>query len=447
MSKELSTDIQEELKSLFSKGDFSSAVEVLNTLHPVDVAEMIKELEIEDQFQIYEALEDEIKSDVVSHLDEDEREELLALLSAEEIANEVVDNMDSDDAADLIAELSTEKKEEVIKSISDHEHASDIIDLLSYPESTAGALMAKELIKVNVDWTVEECIIELRKQAEEVEQIHTVYAVDNHDKLIGRITLKNLLLKAPQAKAAEIVKTDIQSVMALDTDQEVVHIMEKYDLVVVPVVDELDRLLGRITIDDVVDVMKEEAEKDYQMASGISENVEHSDGILQVTKARFPWLLIGLAGGILGAKVIGLFDVVEQSPVLAAFIPLIAAMGGNVGVQSSAIVVQSIANQSFKGSVWSKLGKELSVGLLNGVLCSAILFAFNMVFSEDPTISLAVSISLLSVIVFAAVFGTWVPIILNKYKIDPALATGPFITTSNDVIGLFLYFTISSMLI
>jgi magnesium transporter len=355
--------------------------------------------------------------------------------------------MESDDAADLIAELSEDKKEKVIKALADEEQAIDIIDLLNYAEDTAGALMAKELIKVNLKWTINECIVELRKQAEQVENIHTVYAIDDQDKLIGRITLKHLLVTPPDTLAESIVDRDIQMVLASANETEVIQKMEKYDLVVIPVVDELKRLLGRITIDDVVDVMKEEAEKDYQMASGISENVEYSDSVFQLTKARFPWLLIGLIGGIAGAKVIGVFGVIEETPILAYFMPLIAAMGGNVGVQSSAIVVQSIANNSLRGSVLGKLSKELGVGLLNGLLCSIILLLYNLLFADNLYLSFAVSTSLFCVIIIAAIFGTWIPLMLNHFKIDPALATGPFITTVNDVVGLLLYFSISSLFI
>lgn len=416
--------------------------EQIALLHPADIAEILTHLPEKFQKTLLNLLEKEILADVIAELDEDEREQLLENFTPQEIAEQVVGNMESDDAADLISELSEEKQEQVILAIEDLEQANDIINLLSYPEDSAGGLMAKELVKVNINWTVHECIIELRKQAEEVEQVHTVYAVDDQEKLIGRISLKQLILTSPQTKAEELVNKDLMAVLATVKESEVAQKMEKYDLVVVPVIDEQGKLLGRITIDDVVDVMKEEAEKDYQMASGISENVEYSDSVFLLTKARFPWLLVGLLGGITGAKIIGLFGVIEDNPMLAYFMPLIAAMGGNVGVQSSAIVVQSIANNSLKGSVSSKLIKELGVGLLNGILCALILLLFNYIVSEDLRISYAVSTSLFLVITIAAVFGTWVPLVLHKFKIDPALATGPFITTSNDIIGLFLYFSI-----
>jgi magnesium transporter len=419
--------------------------EELKSLHAADLAEILIQLSESQKLTLLKLFDTEVQSDIIAELEEDEREYLLEALSPEEIAKNVVEHMESDDAADLIAELPKGKKEKVIKALTHEEQAIAILDLLNYAEDTAGALMAKELIKVNVKWTIDQCVVELRKQAEEVEKIHTVYAVDDQDKFIGRITLKHLLLTAPETLAESIVDRDIQTVLPSADEAEVVQKMEKYDMVVIPVVDELKRLLGRITIDDVVDVMKEEAEKDYQMASGISENVEYGDSIFQMTKARFPWLLIGLAGGIAGAKVIGVFGIIEEAPILAYFMPLIAAMGGNVGVQSSAIVVQSIANNSLKGSVMSKLSKELGVGLFNGVLCSIILLMYNLMFSDSSALSFAVSTSLFFVIIVAALFGTWIPLVLNHFKIDPALATGPFITTANDVVGLLIYFSISSI--
>ena len=302
--------------------------------------------------------------------------------------------------------------------------------------------MAKELIKVNENWTTIRCLKEMRKQASEVKEVHTIYVVDDHEKLVGTLSLKRLLLTETRILINEIANYDIVSVIATEDDDEVANIMNKYDLIVMPVIDKKGVLLGRITIDDVMDVVKEEAEKDYQMASGITEDVESSDSVWQLTRARLPWLLIGLVGGLLGAKVIGIFEI-DKNIELAFFIPLIAAMCGNVGVQSAAIVVQGLANESIKiNTIFSKLVKELGVALLNGIVCSAIIFGATFALNYPIDLSLTVSLSLLSVIVFAALFGTFVPLSLDKYKIDPALATGPFITTVNDILGLVIYFLI-----
>ena len=396
---------------------------------------------------LYQFIAEEKSAEILVELDDDLREDLLADLTAKEIAEEVIDNLETDDAADVIGELSEEKQEEVLSLIEDKDHASDISDLLTYPEDTAGGLMAKELIKVNENWNTLQCLREMRKQAEHVKQVHTIYVVDNNDVLLGSMSLRRLLLTETNTPIKEILKTEIISVKATEDDEAVANIMNKYDLIVLPVVEDMNRLIGRITIDDIMDVVKEEAEKDYQMASGISEDVESSDSVWAHTRARLPWLLIGMVGGLLGAKVIGIFDIRENFE-LAFFIPLIAAMGGNVGVQSAAIVVQGLANDSLKlDSIFSKLIKELGVGLLNGIICSIIILGAAFSLGYGLALSLTVSISLLAVIVFAALFGTFVPLTLEKYKIDPALATGPFITTINDVLGLFIYFMIGQAIL
>ena len=445
---EINSAYIEELTSLIEAQNSKELISRIKELHIADIAEIIEDLSLENVKYLFELISDEEKSAaVLVELEDDTREELLEDLSAKEIAKEVIDNLESDDAADLIGELSEDKKEEVLSHIEDEELASDISDLLNYPEDTAGGLMAKELIKVNEKWNTLQCLREMRKQAEHVKQVHTIYVVNDNDILLGSMSLRRLLLIETNTPIKEIIKTDIISVNATEDDEDVANIMNKYDLIVLPVVNVDNKLIGRITIDDVMDVVKEEAEKDYQMASGISEDVESSDSVWTLTRARLPWLLIGMIGGLLGAKVIGIFDL-ENNFELAFFIPLIAAMGGNVGVQSAAIVVQGLANDSLKmDNIFQKLIKELGVGLLNGFICSIIMLgaAFGLGYSME--LSLTVSLSLLAVIVFAAVFGTFIPLTLAKYKIDPALATGPFITTVNDVLGLFIYFWIGQAIL
>ena len=445
---EINSAYIEELTSLIEAQNSKELISRIKELHIADIAEIIEDLSLENAKYLFELISDEEKSAaVLVELEDDTREELLEDLSAKEIAKEVIDNLESDDAADLIGELSEDKKEEVLSHIEDEELASDISDLLNYPEDTAGGLMAKELIKVNEKWNTLQCLREMRKQAEHVKQVHTIYVVNDNDILLGSMSLRRLLLIETNTPIKEIIKTDIISVNATEDDEDVANIMNKYDLIVLPVVNVDNKLIGRITIDDVMDVVKEEAEKDYQMASGISEDVESSDSVWTLTRARLPWLLIGMIGGLLGAKVIGIFDL-ENNFELAFFIPLIAAMGGNVGVQSAAIVVQGLANDSLKmDNIFQKLIKELGVGLLNGFICSIIILgaAFGLGYSME--LSLTVSLSLLAVIVFAALFGTFIPLTLEKYKIDPALATGPFITTVNDVLGLFIYFWIGQAIL
>ena len=420
----------------------------LNELYPADIADIFDELDLEEAQFVYQILDKEEAAEVLMQMEDDAREKFLTSFSSEEIAKGVIDNLDSDDAADLIADLPESVKAEVISFIEDAEQASDIVDLLNYPEDTAGGLMAKELISVNLNWDVFKCLREMRKQAENVESVYTIYVIDDNKKLLGLLSLKRLLLAPEKAKIADLYNPDFIAVKAKQKDEEVASIMQKYDLVVLPVVDDLNRLIGRITIDDVVDVMKEEAEKDYQLMSGISENIESSDSIIVISRARLPWLIVALFGGVVGSKVIGLYEPqIKINPEMAFFMPLIAAMGGNVGVQSSALIVQGLANNSLsKGGIIPKLLKELSVGLFNGIICSVLLLSYNLIFNDSLALSLTVSLALVSVIIFAAIFGTFVPLVLNKYKVDPALATGPFITTSNDIIGLFIYFMIGRIM-
>ena len=445
---EINSAYIEQITSLIEANNSAELSLIIADLHIADIAEIIDDLSIDNAHSLFDLIEEEKSALVLVELEDDTLEEILSYLTAKEIAEEVIGNLESDDAADVIGKLSQDKKEEVLALIEDIKRASDINDLLTYPEDTAGGLMAKELIKVNENWTTIQCLKEMRKQAEDLKEVYTIYVVDDNDKLLGILSLRKLLLIERATAIKDIIFTEIISVKATEDDEHVANIMNKYDLIALPVVDDLNRLIGRITIDDVMDVAKDEAEKDYQMASGISEDVESSDTAWELTRARLPWLLIGMIGGLLGAKVIGIFDLSGDNFELAFFIPLIAAMGGNVGVQSAAIVVQGLANDSLKmENIFQKLVKELGVGLLNGIICSIIILGAAFSLGYSLALSLTVSISLFAVIVFAAVFGTFIPLTLEKYNIDPALATGPFITTVNDVLGLFIYFMIGQAIL
>jgi magnesium transporter len=445
---EINSAYIEQINSLIEANNSTELSLIIANLHSADIAEIIEDVSINNAHFLFNLIEEEKSAPVLVDLEEDTREEILSDLTAKEIAEGVIDNLESDDAADVIGALSKNKKEEVLALIKNIERASDISDLLTYSQDTAGGLMAKELIKVNENWTTIQCLKEMRKQAEDLKEVYTIYVVDDNDKLLGILSLRKLLLTERDTAIKDIIFTDIISIKATEDDKYVANIMNKYDLITLPVVDDLNRLIGRITIDDVMDVVKEEAEKDYQMASGISEDVESSDTVWELTRARLPWLLIGMIGGLLGAKVIGIFELSGDNFELAFFIPLIAAMGGNVGVQSAAIVVQGLANDSLKmENIFHKLVKELGIGLLNGIICSIIILGAAFSLGYGLALSLTVSISLFAVIVFAAVFGTFIPLTLEKYNIDPALATGPFITTVNDVLGLFIYFMIGQAIL
>ena len=419
----------------------------LSELHYADIAEILDELNLEQVTYIIKLLDSETTSDVLSELEDDVREKVLQNLSAKEIAEEVKE-LDTDDAADLISELPPDRKQKVIAQIDDKELVADINELLEYDENSAGGLMAKELVKVYETWTVAGCLRKIRTQAENVKRVHSIYVVDKADKLIGRLSLKDLLIAKNETKIADIYIPKVDSVHVSEDDEDVARLMAKYDLEAVPVVDDQKTLLGRITIDDIVDVIIEEAEKDYQLAAGITQDVDAEDSIFALTRARLPWLFLGLIGGVGAAMIMGTFDtIVEEFPLILLFTPLIAAMAGNVGVQSSAIIVQGLANDDIKGSINTRLIKEMFLAALNGLILALFLFGFMWAWQQDFQTALAVSVSLVAVIIVAGIVGTFIPLFLHKRGIDPAIATGPFITTSNDIFGILIYFIIAKFIL
>ncbi len=447
MAIEINKEFLEHLEELIISGDDQALLSVLAEEHPADIAEIIDQLNLKNATYLFKLLDSETTAEALMEIDDDDREKILKNLSAEEIAEEI-DELDTDDAADIIAELPVERKEEVLSEIEDDDHAKDIVELLQYDEGTAGSLMAKELVKVKETWKVPTCVSKIRTQAQEVTRVHSIYVVDKHDVLIGRLSLKDLLVSSDDLYISDIYIPKLDTVNVKDDVEDVVRIMQKYDLEAIPVVDDKNHLLGRITIDDVVDIIKEEAEKDYQMAAGITEDVEADDSIFEKTKARLPWLILGLLGGLAAASIMGGFeDALHSFPELFYFTPLIAAMAGNVGVQSSAIVVQGLANDNIKGSMMNRLVKEIGLSLVNGIILAALIFLFGTILHYQIDISITIAISLIIVIIIASLIGTFVPLILDKKGIDPAVATGPFITTSNDIFGIFIFFYIAKLIL
>ncbi len=440
---ELTKEFLEELSLAIEGNDQLFVEENIHNLHPADIAEVFSQVETDEAIFLFRTLNEDLAADTLTHLDEDIRDEFLETLSSKEIA-EQVENMDSDDAADFLSELDESKLQEVISQVEDPEHSSDISHLLSYPDGTAGSLMAREFIKARVDWQVNRCIVEMRKQAEDVDKVYTIYVVDERDVLVGTLSLKTLLFASPRTLIRDLYMAEVISVKALLSAEEAAMLMEKYDLVVLPVVDDNGRLIGRITIDDAVDVLREEAEKDMQRAAGISGDVDTDDSVWRISKARIPWLMVALVGGIVGSQVIENYEnELQIHPEMAIFIPLIAAMGGNVGIQSSAIVVKGLATKSIQlNGMMQQISKELGVGLISGLLCGGLILLYNLMVNDNYNLGFTVAIALQSVILFAAGFGTFVPLMLHKYKIDPAVATGPFITTANDILGVLIYFMV-----
>lgn len=443
----LSPEYLTEIELLLENKQDLKIKSLLEDVHYADIAEIVNELHQEQATYLIKLLDSDKTSDVLTELDEDIREDILSNLSAKEIAEEI-EELDTDDAADIIGELPKNMVQQVISEIEDREHAKDIVDLLRYDENSAGGLMAKELVQVNENWNVLTCVKEMRTQAENVTRVHSIYVVDDEGKLKGRLSLKDLLTTSTKTNISDVYIPKVDYVNVNEKPEEVAKIMSKYDLEAIPVVDEIGRLVGRITIDDIVDVIKEEAEKDYQLAAGISQDVEADDSIWDLTKARLPWLILGLFGGLGAAAIMGNFeDMISKHAVLFFFTPLIAAMAGNVGVQSSAIVVQGLANDDVKGSISNRLLKEMLLALLNGIILAIILLLFTWVWKGSFLTALAISISLVVVIVVAGIIGTFIPLFLNKRGIDPAIATGPFITTSNDIFGILIYFWIAKIVL
>ena len=430
------------IKELIDGGSDKKLRSKLKDQHYADIAEIIYELSTDQATYLVKLLDSDKTADALAEVDEDIREGILENLSAKESAEEI-EELDTDDAADLSGELTEERQERVMSQISDTGHVEDIRELLAYDENTAGGLMAKELVKVEEGLSVLKCLNAMRAQAEEVTRVHSIYVVDNNNVLKGRLSLKDLITVNSKAIVKDIYIPKVDYVTVDQPGEEVADIMSKYDLEAIPVVNTKKQLMGRITIDDIVDLIKEEAEKDYQLAAGISNDVEANDGIFELTKARLPWLFLGLLGGLGSVFILQDFEQVMELPELRSlffYTPLIAAMAGNVGVQSSAIIVQGLANNVLKGSLVNLLFKEVGLSLINGLALALILILFGVIIQQDLSISLTIAGSMMGVIIIAALIGTFVPIILNKRGIDPAIATGPFITTANDIFGIFLFF-------
>ncbi|QSE99423.1 magnesium transporter [Fulvivirga lutea] len=448
MQFELSNEYRERFQEAVNGRDVEFIQQSLTGINPADISTLLYEFNAEDSKYVLDLLPSEVKAEIINDLDEDIRERFLKSFEPGEIT-EIVNHLDSDDAVDILNELSVKEREEVIAGIDNSEKEANILDLLRYEEDVAGGLMAKELIKANLNWTVVQCIEEIRRQAENVQKVYSVYVVDNEGKLLGRVSLKRIILADDKTKISDIYESDIISVETYMSEEEVAQIMSKYDLDAVPVVNVQGKLLGRITIDDVVDVITELAEEERNIMSGIAGDVEEDDSVWDLTKARLPWLIVGVIGGFISAKFIGVFEEeLMRITAIAFFIPLIQATGGNVGIQSSSIVVQSLANPSvFGGSMFKRLGKVLLVAIINGLVLSLMVYGFNLLTGGEGNLSIIVSMALFFVVLIASFLGTVTPILLNKVGFNPALASGPFITTTNDLLGLAIYFYIVHLLI
>ena len=436
-----------KIKKLIEDNNRDKLLSSLADIHYADLAEIFELLGTTEVIFLVKIFDKQKIADALAEIDEDLREIILEKLSAKEIAEKIVE-LDTDDATDVISELTEERQERVFSQIKDAELTDDIKELLKYDEDTAGGLMAKELVSVNENLSISKCLDEIRKQAKSVTRVHSIYVVDSKNRLKGRLSLKDVVTAKSKSKVRDIYIPNVDYVTVDQEGEDVAKIMSKYDLEAIPVTNKRKTLLGRITIDDIVDLIKDEAEKDYQLAAGISSEVEVNDSIFQLTKARLPWLFLGLLGGLGSVFILKDFEQIMNQPELRNlffYTPLIAAMAGNVGVQSSAIIVQGLANDLVKGSLLNRLFKEVGLSLINGFALSVILIIFGQIVNQDIFMSLTIAGSMMGVIIIAALVGTFVPIILDKQGIDPAIATGPFITTANDIFGIFLFFYIAKI--
>lgn len=445
-SFELTQEYLEKFREAVENNDDVFIRESLESVRHEDVSSLLEEFSAEQSKYILELLDKEVASDVIEDLEEDTRSKFLTIFAPEEIA-EYIEQIETDDAADILNDLPVRVREEVIANIVNPEKANYIIELLRYDEDCAGGLMAKELIKANVNWNVVQCIEEIRRQAENVEKIYSVYVVDDNEKLLGRVALKEIVLAKSTTKIADIFSSEVISVYTYQKEEEIADIMQKYDLEAAPVINVQGKLVGRITVDDIIDVITELADQERKLMAGIAEDVEEDDSVWVLSRARLPWLVIGLLGGLMGAYFIGFFEEdLNKKAVLAFFIPLIIATGGNVGIQSSALVVQSLASiTAFEASIWQKFVKTVLVAILSGLVLASLVY-ISVYFTFESTLAFVVSIALFSVVLLASLLGTIIPLVLDKMGFNPALASGPFITTTIDLIGLAVYFTVAHLL-
>ena len=447
MEFEFSKEFLERFKLALTDRDDVYIQDSLEGVRSADICEILTEIAIEEGKYVFDMLSSDIAADVLVELEEDFRVEFMEYFSINELAN-FIEILDSDDGADLLNEMSSQRREEILEQIKNEEKAGHLLDLIRYDEDVAGGLMAKELVKARENWTVKRCIEEIKIQAENVEKIYSVYVVDQQDRLKGRVSLKRILLADDDKKVAEIFEENIISVGIFLEAQEVANIMQKYDLDAVPVVNVRGKLVGRITIDDVVDVITESAEEERQLMSGVTSDIEEDDGVWVISKARLPWLVIGMTGGLIAAQIAdyysGTLNVISR---LSLFIPLIMATGGNVGIQSSAIVIQSLAGKNgFNDTLGNRLLKMFYVAMVNGSILSLMVFGAIMLLFKDQLLAITASIALLNVVLLASFMGTITPLLLDRFGINPAIASGPFITTANDLLGLTVYFSIAIFL-
>jgi magnesium transporter len=459
MSFQITDSFLETLRDALATGRDERVREIFYEMHPADVAEILNDLEDNEAAEAYKFLSEEVAPEALLLLDDDKREKILEGLSSKQIAEQVIDNLDSDDAADVLSELSDDKQDEILSHVEDTEQAGDIVDLLNYDEDTAGGLMATELVKVHLNSSVRQCVRELRQQAEEVQNIFTIYVVDDDEKLVGLLSLKNLLTKPLNTSVKDVYNPTVISVKVNTPAEEVSMLMDKYDLVVIPVVDSINRLVGRITFDDMVDVLREESTEDAQKMGGVEalEEPYMATPFWQMIRKRVGWLVILFVGETLTATAMSFFeDQIKRAVILAIFVPLIISSGGNSGSQATSLIIRALAIGEITVRDWWRIAKkEFQTGLVLGIILGLIGFLrvalwSNFVQDYGPhwfMIGITVGITLIGVVLWGSLMGSLLPLILKKCGLDPAVSSAPFVATLVDVTGLIIYFSISIVLL
>lgn len=413
----------------------------IGELHPADLADVVEHLEDDERLSIFQILPPGVASEVLIEISTPIQESLTHELDDRALSH-ILNELNSDDAADIFSHLPQERAESMLGLVQP-EVAEELKKLIRYETDTAGGIMALEFVSVSANSTIREAIETIRKKREEVENLYYVWVVDDSGKLVGVVSIKDLVLEPRDKKIGDIMNPDVISVDANTDQEEVARIVRQYDLVNVPVVNGHHRLIGRITHDDIIDVIEEEASEDISLMGGVIDQEIAEESALKMSRARLPWLLLGLLGGVLSALVISHFHTsIEKILALSFFIPVIMAMGGNTGTQAATVVIRGLATGDISiVRTGKRLLTELWVALINGILCGILLGLIVAFWLSDRHLGLGVGLSLISVILFSGSFGAFVPFALKKFNIDPALAAGPFITTSNDILGLLIYLT------
>lgn len=445
MAQFLSEELISLVKALIREKNQASLKKLIDAMRAADVADLIEHLGQDERLCIFELLKPEGAGEVLLEMEPPVQERILGGLDDRAIM-EIIQKLDSDDAADLVGDLPEERARAIIETVGE-DVSQELRKLLPYPEDSAGGIMALEYVAVNAESTIQEAIERIREKREEVENVYYVFVVDEHQRLAGVVSLKSLLLEPPSRRVKEIMNPEIVSAYVYTDQEEVAHLVKKYDLVSIPVVDEHHRLVGRITHDDIIDVIEEEVDEDIALMAGVINQEIAEDSPFKISRARLPWLIVGLLGGILAAVVINQFEAsIEKVVALSFFFPVIMAMGGNTGTQAATVAVRGLATGDISVmNIGRRIWVELKVALVNGVVCGVLLSLIVGVWLSSPVLGAVVGVALIIIILTSGLVGASVPLMLKKLDIDPALATGPFVTTSNDIISLFIYLTLVTL--